>query len=340
MASHSTILVEDVVVAVVSRAPLVPLLSALCGLLAGCGAKNADSTPAARPVAEAGVLVDTATVDVPGSYLGQVYVERDVAVAARAAGVVDSLYENLGARIEANAPLAAIDRQAQEIARDRAQVQFDRARAALNRSREFAKAGGVTPADSEEVATVFREAELALRHAQRDVELTRVNAPFAGVVTARYVKPRQLVAVGDTLFRVAALAPQLVRVRVGDAAAKSVIVGERVTVVSADHASNADARVVLASPSFDAASGTREVILQLSSPKFLVGESVTALIGHERRRVIVAPRSAIAPDGYALVIEGARTTLRPVTRGADLTGDRVEIVSGLVAGDRLAPPRR
>ena len=306
----------------------------------GCGSSPNSAAAATRTVGESGVLVDTATVDIPGTYLGQVYVERDVAVAARAAGVVDSLFVNLGARVEANALLATIDRQAQDIERDRAQVRYDRARAALNRSRELAKSGGVTAADSEDVATTYREAELALRNAQRDVDLTRVTAPFAGAITARYVKPRQLVAVGDTLFRVAALAPQLVRVRVGDAAAKTVKVGERVSVVSADHRSRADARVTFAAPTYDAASGTREVILQLATPTFLVGESVTALIGHERRRAIVAPRAAIAADGYALVMEGARTTLRPVTRGADVDGDRVEIVSGLVAGDRLAPPRR
>lgn len=308
--------------------------------LSGCGSSASQTATASRASSETGLLVDTATVEIPGAYLGQVYVERDVAVAARAAGVVDSLYANLGMRVDLNTPLATIDRAAQDIERDRAQVHFDRARAALNRSREFAKSGGVTAADSEDVATAYREAELALRHAQRDVDLTRVTAPFAGVVTARYVKPRQLVAVGDTLFRVAALAPQLVRVRVSDAAAKAIKIGERVTVVSADHATRADARVTFAAPTYDAASGTREVIVQLSAPKFLVGESVTALIGRERRRAIVAPRAAIAADGYALVIEGARTTLRPVTRGADIDGDRVEIVSGLVAGDRLAPPRK
>ena len=93
-------------------------------------------------------------------------------------------------------------------------------------------------------------------------------------------------------------------------------------------------------PAYDAASATREVILQAATPRFLSGESVTVQLGRERRRAIVAPRAAIATDGFALVLEGGRTTLRQVVIGVDVTGHRVEIVSGLAAGDRLAMPRR
>ena len=173
--------------------------------------------------------------------------------------------------------------------------------------------------------------------------MTRVVAPFAGKISARYVKPKQLVAVGDTLFRVTESAPQLVRIRVTDPLAKQVRVGDRATIVgsgSSGGSARADARVIFTAPAYDAASATREVILQVATPRFLSGESVTAQLGRERRRTIVVPRAAIATDGFALVMEGNRTILRPVTVGADVAGNRIEIVSGLAVGDRLAVPRR
>ena len=322
-----------------------PLVSvAMLGwALSGCGGTEPASGRSREVVADTGLLVDTATVDVPRTFAGQVFVEHDVVVAARAAGVIDSLFVNLGASVQRDAPLASIERQAQDIERDRALSAVDQARRAVVRSRELATTGGVTTEDSEHVEAVYRDAELTLRRTERDVELTRVVAPFAGKISARYVKPKQLVAVGDTLFRVTETAPQLVRIRVTDPLARQVRVGDRATIVgsgSTGGAARAEARVVFAAPAYDAASATREVILQAATPRFLSGESVTAQLGRERRRTIVAPRKAIASDGFALVMEGGRTVLRPVAIGVDVAGNRVEIVSGLAVGDRLAIPRR
>jgi len=41
-----------------------------------------------------------------------------------------------------------------------------------------------------------------------------------------------------------------------------------------------------------------------------------------------------------VVVDNGRTTLRPVTIGRDLGGGKVEIVSGLTLGERLARPTR
>ena len=286
------------------------------------------------------MAVDTATITVPRTYPGQVYVEHDVAVAARAAGMIDSLFVNLGAAVTRDAMLATIDNRAQDIEHARANVALERARNARTRANSIGARGGVTPADSERLDQEVRDAELTIRRTQHELDLTRVTAPFTGVVTARYVRPRQLVAAGDTLFRVAATSPQLVRTRVSEPGARQVRVGERAVVVASNGKARQDARVVLAAPALDAASGTREVILQLSAASLLPGEDVTVELGTERRRAVVVPRNAVSPDGYVLVTDGTRTTVRPISTGALVPGDRVEIVSGLQSGERLAPLRR
>ncbi|HEY6947953.1 MAG TPA: HlyD family efflux transporter periplasmic adaptor subunit, partial [Gemmatimonadales bacterium] len=88
--------------------------------------------------------------------------------------------------------------------------------------RELAVSGAATVADSEAAETQLLQAQLAVRKARRDLELTRITAPFAGVVTLRAARPRRLVAPGDTLFRVTAMGPLLARVRVPEAAALDV----------------------------------------------------------------------------------------------------------------------
>ena len=309
-------------------------------LLAACKSAPPDAKAPTTTIPTSSMLVDTATVTSPRSFTGQVYVEHDVAVAARAAGMIDSLSVQLGSEVRSDAVMASIEHRAQEIELARAQVVVDRARNARLRSRALSPSGGVAVADSERVEEDLREAELALLKARREMDLTRVVAPFSGRVMARYVRPRQLVAVGDTLFRVVETSPLLVRVRVDDATATSVRIGDRATIVAANGVTRDQARVLFTAPALDAASGTREVILRLDGVRFLSGQSVTAEMGSERRHVLVAPRAGLSPEGFALVVDDARTTLRPVVLGVAVDGDRVEIVSGLSAGERLAPPRR
>jgi RND family efflux transporter MFP subunit len=281
------------------------------------------------------LAVDTATVELPLALPAQLYVEHDAVVAARSAGVVQEVLADLGTPVSAGQPLATLESADQEIALAQAKETLENEEHVVRRTRELARTGAVTVADSEQAETRLHQAQIALRKAQRDLELTRISAPFAGVVTSRAARPRRLVAAGDTLFRVTAAAPLLARVRVPETAAERVRVGATAE-VTALGGGTARARVVRASPAIDPASGTREVILELAGGSRLEsGASVTVRLGTERRRVVVVPRDVVAAEGYVLVWDHGRSTLRAVTVGADLSAGRVEIVSGLAPGERV-----
>jgi RND family efflux transporter MFP subunit len=197
----------------------------------------------------------------------------------------------------------------------------------------------MTVADSEQAEFLHRQAALAVRQARRALELTRITAPFAGVVVARYATPRRLVGVGDTLFRVAETEPLLARIRVPETAAVPIAIGTAATIAAGGI--SGVARVVTVAPAIDPASGTREMMLRLDrAGRFIAGASVTVQLGAERRLVVVAPREAVGTDGYVLVTDGGRTALRAVVLGRELGDGRVEVVSGLRAGERLARPGR
>jgi membrane fusion protein, multidrug efflux system len=310
-------------------------------LLAACGGDGPPpvqtaeaATLAATPSATV-ASAESTTVDRPLTLASQLYVEHDAAVVARSSGIVESILVDMGTRVTAGQPLARLESTDQEIALAQAREQSANASQRVERQRALATAGVVTRADSEQVEFEHRDAELALRKAQRDYDLTRIVAPFAGVVTARMARVQRLVNAGDSLFRVTSLAPVLATVHVPEGAAAGLRVGAEARVLTAGGAS-AGARVVRASPVLDPASGTRELVLQLASGSSLTpGSSVTVQLGAQRRRVLAIPRSAVARDGYALVQENGRTTLRAVTLGADLDGDRVEVLSGIAAGEKV-----
>jgi RND family efflux transporter MFP subunit len=295
--------------------------------------ETASLTPSSAPSI---ATADTATVDLPLALHSQLYVEHDATVYARSAGVVESILVDLGSRVTPGQHMARLESTDQRIALDQAQEQFSNARQMVQRQRTLKAGGFITQADSERVELEFREAELGLKKAQRDYDLTIIVAPFAGVVTSRSARSQRLVNPGDSLFRVTGLRPVLAAVHVPETSAAKIDVGTVATVVALD-GSEAPARVIRAAPVLDPASGTREIILQLtgSQARLIPGSNVTVRLGSERRQVVAVPRNAVAPDGYALVWANDKTTLRAVTLGSAIDDERIEVVSGLSAGEKI-----
>ena len=307
-----------------------------CMLLdAGCGGEAQPKSASARAPDVPLVTVDTATLDVPLTYTGQLYVEHDALVYARTTGIVESIYVDLGTEVTAGQLLAELENADQSIALAQAEEAAARAQRDLTRQRELAKSRVISPADSEQAEFDFRRADLTRRQAQRDYGLTRILAPFAGAVTARAVRAGRLVAKGDSLFRVSALGPLRVAVHVPEGPAIRLRVGASAQIVDADGRATG-ATVIRASPTIDAASGTREIVLEpVAGSDFRPGASVAVRLGAERRRIVAIPRGAIAEAGYVLVWENGRTVLRAVTLGAELANGQVEVVSGLAPGERV-----
>lgn len=315
--------------------------AAAAAFAAGCGGDTPrpieTAAAAVVPATTPGAIVaaESVTVNRPLSLPSQLYVEHDAAVLARSSGVVEAILADIGTAVAAGQPLARLESTDQEIALAQAQERAANASQRVERQRALTTAGVVTRADSEQVEFEHRDAELALRKAQRDYDLTRIVAPFAGVVTARIARVQRLVAPGDSLFRVTAMSPVLAAVHVPEGAAAALRVGTEARVLTASGTS-ARARVIRTSPVVDAASGTRELVLQLAPASGVTpGSSVTVQLGAERRRVVAIPKAAVAKDGYALVWEDNRTTLRAITLGGDVDDDRVEVVSGIAAGEKV-----
>jgi RND family efflux transporter MFP subunit len=318
-----------------------PLFPAVL-LAFGCGrdrqrptSAQAETASTSATPAPAVTTVDTATVEAPLSLPSQLYVEHDATVYARSAGVVESILVDLGSRVAPGQELARLESTDQTIALDQAKEKFANTKQTVERQRALATAGVVTRADSEQVEFEHRQAGLALQKAQRDFDLTRIIAPFGGVITARVARVQRLVNSGDSLFRVTALEPVLAAVHVPETAAAGLRPGGSAQVLGAGGVSAA-ARIIRASPIIDGASGTRELILQLAPGSRLVpGSSVTVRLGLQRRQVVTIPKAAVARDGYALVWEDNRTTLRAVTLGSELDSGRVEVLSGLAPGEKV-----
>lgn len=328
------------------RALLLLTCTAAIASLVACGGEDAAAASAATTARDTAarrtldaadaVTVESVTVASPVALPSQLHVERDAFVAARTAGTVEALAADLGAHVAAGAALARIEATDQRLALERADVEHEAAERAALRARALTKAGGITPADSEAAEFTLRRATVALEEARRALALTEIRAPFEGTVSARRARPGQLVRAGDTLFRVTQAGPLLARVHVPEALAAGLRPGTAARVIAAGGRASA-ASVLRLAPAVDAASGTREVLLQVApAAGLLPGSGVLVRLGADRRRALAVPRGAVGADGYALVLQGGRTTLRAVMLGDTLENGRVEVLGGLTMGERVA----
>lgn len=342
-----------------------PVAILLLGCLVGaCGGEQpggADDAATGVKLADVRTRVSTAVagsaeLSLDKEYAGVVTPFRKAVVAAEVGGrVVDRLVEP-GDQVEAGDPLILLDDTRARIARDRAQANLDARRVELRdakrnlqRGQRLAENESISALELDSLALSVERAQAALevaqatlRDAAKNLEDTRVLAPFRGRVESVVAQ------VGDFLTPGRPVADLIdfskARVRIG------VTAGE-----AASLSPGAPVRIGFESIRQDAIHGEiKSVGRSASEPGvfpmeiWIEGEATAglrdgmvtsvALSAARRNTQVVIPTSALfRREGATHVFrldDDQRARLVAVTTGL-ASGGRVEIVSGISAGDEV-----
>lgn len=124
-----------------------------------------------------------------------------------------------------------------------------------------------------------------LRSLELELEKTRIEAPFNGMVARRYVRVGQQVGAGERLFWVTAVAPLRVKFALPERFIGKIRPGQLISVVAAEAGGTVhQAKVIQISPVVDPSSNTIEVLAGLLGPAGDLRPGMSAKIRLENLR--------------------------------------------------------
>lgn len=323
--------------------------------LAACGGEPA--APTLPPLPKLETLTVGGTADASGrSWDGVVEAVQQADLTAQTAGRVTVVNVDVNDRVSKGDVLLRLTAVEQQAGANTARAQLRAAEAAAaeaeaNYRRYAALANGQYVSRSQiDQARAARDSAAAARDAARaqvaqasqQTDYTVIRAPFAGIVSARRVEPGESVAPGQPLMAVYAPGALRIEVQVPQSEADAIRAVGSARVALAD-GRTVDAAEVVVFPAADPAThsvGVRVTLPDLKqapapgvTAKVLFPIAVTAQAG-----TVSIPASALVQRGEVsgvYVIAGNRIALRQVRLG-QRSGDRVEVLAGLKAGDVVA----
>jgi membrane fusion protein (multidrug efflux system) len=327
----------------IARGALVVALAAATAGLSGCGAEAQT-----QPVAETprGTPVEVAAVE--RGEIAPVYdatasleAEREAVLLAEMAGEIVSIEVEEGDRVVAGQVLARVDSTRQALELRQAASVADRMSHEATRN-ETLIARQMISREAYDRTRYDHQTQVAAVELRRlDVDKTAIRAPYAGVVTRRFVKDGQWLKTGDPAFGIADFDTLQARIDVPERSAGLIQAGAPVQFMAdALPGRRFVARVERIAPVVDRATGTVGAVVEVDNRDGTLRPGLFVRLGVTYERIadaILLPRAALvenAGERHVFVVADGKASRRTVQVGlAD--GDRVQVLAGVEAGDQV-----
>jgi RND family efflux transporter MFP subunit len=329
-------------------------LAALAAVLTIAACAPADAAPAAETTAPdlgttAAVLTLADTILATTVQANGVAAPiREATLSTKLMGAVIAVPVLEGSTVRAGQQLVRID--ARDLAAKREQVSANQSAATAMHAQAVAHAARMRALFADDAApkSMLEAAEAGLAQAESGLRAANaaatelsaiasyadVTAPFAGVVTQRFVDPGALAAPGAPLLTVQDASALRLTVHVSPRAVRGLRVGEQVAVTI-----EGVPDIAIIEGIVPAQGGLHAVnaLVNNRDGRHLAGSSATVAIRSGTHRGIAVPESALIREGdlVGVVLRTAHGDVRRWIRTGAVSDGMVEVIAGLRAGDQV-----
>jgi HlyD family secretion protein len=231
---------------------------------------------------------------------------------------------------------------------DEAQATLDLANANLAQDKIYLAAltGGTVPADATGTALLqLKQAQLAVRTAQDNLDATTLTAPFAGTITQENAIPGAVVSAGTQIIRIDNLSNLVIAVQVTEIDINGIKVGQPAT-ISLNAIPNKTYKGTVIKTDLAGTVGsnstTFSVTVQITNADALIKTGMAAnvtIVTNQVTDALLIPSTSIFTDNnsqqYVYLIQNGTPTTVPVSVGAVSDSSTQIIGNSLKEGDTI-----
>jgi len=299
-----------------------------------------------------------ATVPIVEEAAGTVEAERRTMVSSRILATIRTVHVTAGQQVAVGDPLIELDDRALAAAVEQAQRAVDAAAATqARRGSDFERAsrllreGVLSRSEFEQSEAAAKVAVAELESARQALEAATVarsyaviTSPVSGRVVDRLADPGDTAAPGQALLAIYDPTALRLEAPVREALAARLAVGDAVRVRLDGGADTVAAEISEIVPQAEA--GSRSVVIKVRLPPrpgLFTGMFGRVLVPVGERKAVVVPLTALEQVGQLTFVTAVDPDRRPsrrlVTLGRELGEGRIEVLSGLQAGEEIAVAR-
>lgn len=318
-------------------APLV-----VTAVVAGCHRQVTPPPPASLPVKTVTVVgVETHGLSTSEDVVGTVRAKLRSAVEAKIPGRIEALLVVPGQSVQAGDTLASLDAREVKARLDSALAVREQTGRDLDRLRKLVRDGAATAAELDAIEARHRVAMASAAEAETMLGHTRVVAPFSGVITRKLADVGDLAVPGRPLVEIEDPSRLRIEADVPEALIDKIQLGMKLPVRIGSLPSRTEGIVGEIAPVAEALSRTYAVKLDLPSiPGLRAGQFGRVAVPTGEAAGLHVPATSLVQRGqleYVFVADAGQAHLRLIRSGRRPNG-LVEIVSGLVAGEKVVAP--
>lgn len=281
-------------------------------------------------------------IDTDYSANGTFLPKQETNQSADISGRVVSVLVKEGSRVAAGQVLATIKKDAIEVDVTQARNNLQNAIIDNQRYENAYKTGGVTKQQVDNSRLQLKNAQAAVRAQGVRVNDASIRAGISGTINKKMVEPGAVVAPGTPLFEIVNINSLKLSVLVDESQVGRIQVGQTVSInVNVLPEETFSGKITFIAPKSDASLNFPVEIEVANAGQLKAGMYATATFktnyGAETQNLLIVPAEAFVngvSSGQLFIVDKGTAKMVNVTVGK-IYGDKVQILSGLKAGDQV-----